>query len=255
MKLIDTNVKSLTIVAEKTVKLEIHVDRVLLETIRPGQFVYIQIGSSSEHILRRPISIADVDIEKSLLILIYKELGEGTKKLSQLRENDPLNMLVPCGNGYKIDQLKMSRALLIGGGIGVPPLYYLAKKLRENGVQVTTVIGFQNKENVFYEEEFKKLGKCYVTTNDGSHGQQGYVTDSIQKEQPQFDYYFACGPNMMLKAIEENLKNKEGFLSLEERMGCGIGACYACVVPTKDQLSSKKICQDGPVFQAGEVII
>lgn len=255
MKLIDTNVKSITLVAKETVKLEIHVDQSLLETIRPGQFVYIQIGNSSEHMLRRPISIADVDIKKSILTLIYKELGEGTRKLSQLRENDPLNMLIPCGNGYKIDQLDMTQALLIGGGIGVPPLYYLAKKLREKGIQVTTVIGFQSKDDVFYEEEFKMLGECYVTTNDGSHGQQGYVTDSIRQNQPQYDYYFACGPNPMLKAIEVDLEDKKGFLSLEERMGCGIGACYACVIPTKDKKSSKKICQEGPVFQTGEVII
>lgn len=255
MKLIDAALHAITVIAEKTVKLDVLVNKETLETIRPGQFVYIQIGNTSEHMLRRPISIADVDSEKGLLTLVYKELGEGTRKLSQLRRNDQLNMLIPCGNGYRIDQMQLTHALLIGGGIGVPPLYYLAKKLVAKGVQVTTVIGFQSREDVFFEEEFKELGTCYVTTNDGSYGHQGYVTDSIIKNKPAFDYYFACGPNPMLKAVESTLKDKKGFLSLEERMGCGIGACYACVVPTKDKQSSKKICQDGPVFQTGEVKI
>ncbi|TVP92066.1 dihydroorotate dehydrogenase electron transfer subunit [Alkalibacterium sp.] len=255
MKLMNTHLHAISVIAEKTIKMDIVIEKKLLETIRPGQFVYIQIGSSSEHMLRRPISIADVDIEKELLTLVYKELGEGTRKLSQLKKGDPLNLLIPCGNGYRIDQLQLSHALLIGGGIGVPPLYYLAKKLVEKGIKVTTIIGFQSKEDVFFEEEFKGLGDCFVTTNDGSYGQQGYVTDSIEKEQPEFDNYFACGPNPMLKAIELKLTDKKGFLSLEERMGCGIGACYACVVPTKDEKGSKKICQDGPVFSAGEVKI
>lgn len=255
MKLIDTALHAITVIADKTVKLDVLVDKETLETIRPGQFVYVQIGNTSEHMLRRPISIADVDSEKGLLTLVYKELGEGTRKLSQLRKNDQLNMLIPCGNGYRIDQIQLTHALLIGGGIGVPPLYYLARKLVAKGVQVTTVIGFQSREDVFFEEEFKELGTCYVTTNDGSYGYQGYVTDSIIKNKPAFDYYFACGPNPMLKAVESTLKDKKGFLSLEERMGCGIGACYACVVPTKDKQSSKKTCQDGPVFQTGEVKI
>lgn len=255
MKLIDTALHAITVIADKTVKLDVLADKEILETIRPGQFVYIQIGNTSEHMLRRPISIADVDSEKDLLTLVYKELGEGTRKLSQLRKNDQLNMLIPCGNGYRIDQMQLTRALLIGGGIGVPPLYYLARKLVAKGIQVTTIIGFQSKEDVFFEEEFKELGTCYVTTNNGSYGQQGYVTDSITKNKPAFDYYFACGPNPMLKAVESTLEDKEGFLSLEERMGCGIGACYACVISTKDGQDCKKICQDGPVFQTGEVKI
>lgn len=255
MKLVNAQLEEIKVIADQTVKMEILVEEAMLESIRPGQFVYIQIGNSSEHMLRRPISIADVDSQRGVLTLVYKELGEGTRKLSQLRKNDPVNMLIPCGNGYRIEKLEMSKALLIGGGIGVPPLYYLAKKLVEKGVQVTTVIGFQNKKDVFFEEEFKSLGICHVTTDDGSYGLKGYVIDSIIKEQPEFDYYFACGPNPMLKAIESTLTDKQGFLSLEERMGCGIGVCYACVVPTEDEKSSRKICQDGPVFQTGEVKI
>lgn len=255
MKLIKAKLQSIEFIADKTVKMDILVDEQLLETIRPGQFVYIQIGDSSEHMLRRPISIADVDSHKGRLTLVYKELGEGTRKLSQLRKSDPINMLIPCGNGYRLEKIVTTKALLIGGGIGVPPLYYLAKKLVEKGVQVTTVIGFQNKKDVFFEEAFQALGTCFVTTNDGSYGLKGYVTDGINKEQPEFDYYFACGPNPMLKSIESALTGKPGSLSLEERMGCGIGACYACVVPTKDEKSNKKICQDGPVFQTGEVKI
>lgn len=255
MKLINAELQSIEVIADKTIKMDIQMEGALLETIRPGQFVYIQIGSSSEHMLRRPISIADVDSKKGLLTLVFKELGEGTRKLSKMRKGEPLNMLIPCGNGYRINQIEMTNALLIGGGIGVPPLYYLAKKLVEKGIGVTTVIGFQNKKDVFFEEDFKALGPCYVTTNDGSYGQRGFVTETIRKEQPEFDYYFACGPNPMLKAIESTLKNKQGFLSLEERMGCGVGACYACVVPTQDKKSSKKICQDGPVFHTGEVKI
>lgn len=253
MNQIDASVCQLENIAHATCKLVVKVDHEYLSFIRPGQFVHIQIGQGYEHMLRRPISIADFDLETGQLTVIFKVIGEGTRKLSELTEGSVINLLLPLGQGYPIQQLSLKKALLIGGGIGVPPLYLLAKQLVDRGVSVTTVIGFQTKDDVFYHEEFSQLGKCYVTTNDGSYQHKGFVTDIINLEQLTADYYFSCGPTAMLKAVQSTMVNCPGYLSLEERMGCGIGACYACVISNAEQTAYKKICQDGPVFAASEV--
>lgn len=225
-----------------------------LDAIIPGQFIHVKIGQGDVHQLRRPISITNVEPKKRQMTIIFKVFGTGTAKLAKYQVNDQLDVLVPCGTGYPIDNLTMNKALLIGGGVGVPPLYYLAKKLIEQGVEVTTILGFQTQEHVFYEEKFKALGACHVVTNDGSYGHQGFVTDVINTVKPLFDYYFSCGPTPMLKAVTNKLVEDKGYISLEERMGCGVGACYACVIPTPDsETGFKKICQDGPVFLASEV--
>ncbi|MCZ0703364.1 dihydroorotate dehydrogenase electron transfer subunit [Natronobacillus azotifigens] len=221
--------------------------------IAPGQFVHIQIGSGVAHQLRRPISIADVDYEKQQITIIFKVIGTGTEELRKYRVQDQLDLLVPCGNGYPIEKIDSKKALLIGGGIGVPPLYYLAKKLVDKGVEVTSILGFQTKDHVFYEQAFQALGDCHVVTNDGSYGYQGFVTNVIETVQPTFDTFFSCGPTSMLKAVTNSLVDREGYISLEERMGCGVGACYACVIPSPNEKGFKKICQDGPVFLASEV--
>ncbi|WP_257001026.1 dihydroorotate dehydrogenase electron transfer subunit [Terribacillus saccharophilus] len=226
------------------------------ENILPGQFLHLLVGEGSNHMLRRPISIAGVDKQESTITIIFKLLGEGTNSLSKAEPGDQLDALGPCGQGYPVDELQMEHALLVGGGIGVPPLYYLAQRLYEKGIQVTMVAGFQNKEQVFYEEAFRSLGDYYLATDDGSAGEKGFVTDIINKEAFHFDQFFTCGPTGMLKAVSTQLANEEGFISIEQRMGCGIGACFACVVPAPDSESGyKKICKDGPVFRSKEVVL
>ncbi|MFB1049634.1 dihydroorotate dehydrogenase electron transfer subunit [Paraliobacillus sp. JSM ZJ581] len=240
-------------IAESTFLLHVLSEESTLD-IKPGQFIHIKIGQDHTHVLRRPISIADVDHANKIIKIIFKTVGEGTSYLSQQKVGEKIDALLPCGSSYPIDNLTMNRALLIGGGIGVPPLYYLAKQLVNKGVSVTSILGFQTASHVFFEQEFKALGEVCVATNDGSYGHGGFVTDVYQAIKPSFDYYFSCGPTPMLKGITRDLKEHKGYISLEERMGCGVGACFACVIPSSDG-GYKKICQQGPVFNANEVIL
>lgn len=242
-------------IAKDTFQLDLELELEELEAIKPGQFIHIRVRQGSEFMLRRPISVADVDLEAKKLIVIFKVFGEGTKVLSHLKTGDLIDIMVPLGNPYPIENLEIDRALLIGGGVGVPPLYYLAKSLVQKGIEVTTIIGFQSQEEIFYQKEFESLGNVYVTTDDGSYGRQGYVTDVLKHEKLNFDYYFSCGPEPMLRNVKKYLHYFPGYISLEERMGCGIGACYACVVKSADGKEYKKICTDGPVFKASEVMI
>lgn len=229
---------------------------VSLDEVEPGQFVHVRIGNDYAHQLRRPISIADLDKSNQIITIVFKVVGSGTEILALARVGEELDVLLPCGTGYPIDKLDVPKALLIGGGIGVPPLYYLAKQLIEKGTEVTAILGFQAKEHVFYEEKFKALGNCHIVTNDGSYGHQGFVTDVIDTESPEFDYYFSCGPTPMLRAVSTKLEGRNGYISLEERMGCGVGTCFACVIPTPGSATDyKKICSDGPVFEASEVAL
>lgn len=216
----------------------------------PGQFLHISVVG---HTLRRPISIAAVNQAENTVTILFKIIGSGTKALANYQVGSSINVLGPSGNGFPINELtKEDSVLLIGGGIGVPPLYYLGRVLKEQGVNVQAVLGFQSKEYVFYEEAFKALGDTLVVTNDGSYGHKGYVTDLVD-ELDEFDTYYSCGPAPMLQAVTKTFPNKKGFISFEERMGCGVGACFACVIETKDEAGYKKICQDGPVFAASEV--
>lgn len=222
-------------------------------TLRPGQFVHIALP---HHVLRRPISVANVNQQEQTFTIIFKVFGDGTKRLTKFQAGDQLDVILPCGGYYPIDELDIKRALIVGGGVGVPPLYYLAKTLKEKGVEISSILGFQGKEHVFYEDKFKQLGDTYIATNDGTYGHQGFVTDVIKKITPAFDYYFTCGPTPMLQAVTNLLENSKGYISLEERMGCGVGTCYACVVPRRSNPDkSLKICKDGPVFAANEVIL
>ncbi|WP_079709388.1 dihydroorotate dehydrogenase electron transfer subunit [Paraliobacillus ryukyuensis] len=247
------SIKKLETIAKDTF-LIVLASNISVDDVAPGQFIHIRIGQGNAHLLRRPISIADVDQANQLLTIIFKSVGEGTTQLSKQKVGDQVDTLLPCGTAYPIAGLTMHSALLIGGGIGVPPLYYLAKQLVAKGIKVTAILGFQNKEHVFYEQEFQALGDVYIATNDGSYGYQGFVTDVYQQVQPDFDYYFSCGPTAMLKSVTSTLEDKQGYISLEERMGCGVGACFACVVPSHDG-GYRKICQQGPVFPAKEVVL
>ncbi|AGK53015.1 dihydroorotate dehydrogenase electron transfer subunit [Bacillus sp. 1NLA3E] len=225
----------------------------------PGQFVHLKVSNGLDPLLRRPISISSIDKENKQFTMIYRSEGRGTTLLSEKIAGDSVDVLGPLGHGFPVAETNVGEtALLVGGGIGVPPLYELSRQLVSRGIKVIHILGFQTENVVFYEKMFTELGTTYVATVDGSYGHQGFVTDVIVKEGLDFNTLYACGPTPMLKALEANFPNKKVFLSLEERMGCGIGACFACVCHTGEDPtghSYKKVCTDGPVFRAGEVVI
>ena len=209
----------------------------------PGQFVNILIDGL---FLRRPISVCD--ITDDTLTLIYKVVGKGTEKMAEMENGTRLDILTGLGNGYDIS-LSGDTPLLIGGGVGVPPLYMLAKKLIELGKNVSVILGFNTQSEIFYEEEFKALGaNVYVTTVDGSYGVKGFVTD-VDTEN--YSHIFCCGPEPMLKAVYKFSKTDAQF-SFEERMGCGFGACMGC--SCKTITGYKRICKDGPVMKKEEIL-
>ncbi|MCM2674795.1 dihydroorotate dehydrogenase electron transfer subunit [Alkalicoccobacillus plakortidis] len=229
------------------------------EMREPGQFLHVKIDEYDDLLLRRPISICDVDLEKNEMKMIYRAEGEGTTRLSTKTSDTSIDTLGPLGHGFPVDEAKPGESvLLVGGGIGVPPLYYLGKELVKKGVHVTTVLGFQSEQDVFYEQEFQKLGPVYVATVDGSFGVKGFVTDAIDKHELSFDVLYSCGPTPMLASLTQRYREQRVFLSLEERMGCGIGACFACVCHIEadpDGVVYRKVCTDGPVFPVGEVVL
>lgn len=208
----------------------------------PGQFINILLSGK---FLRRPISVCDYD-DKTITI-IYKVVGEGTAQLSKMQFGEKLDCLTGLGNGYNISKSK--NPLVIGGGVGVPPMYNLAKCLIANNQTPTVILGFNTKSEIFYEQEFKALGcNVIVATADGSYGVKGFVTDAMPDD---YDYFYTCGPMPMFKAIESVAKTS-GQYSFEERMGCGFGACMGCSCKTK--YGNKRICKDGPVLEREEII-
>lgn len=245
-------------IAEHIFKLTLQ-GELVREMNEPGQFVHLKVSDYAEPLLRRPISISDINKDENQFTMIYRAEGRGTALLSERKPGDFVDVLGPLGNGFPIEAASTGEtALLVGGGIGVPPLYELSKRLVKRGVKVIHVLGFQSENFVFYDEDFTKLGETYVATVDGSYGTKGFVTNIIEDRKLTFDVLYSCGPTPMLKALENNYKDKKVYISLEERMGCGIGACFACVCHTADDSSGhtyKKVCSDGPVFKAGEVLI
>ena len=210
---------------------------------KPGQFINILLDGLY---LRRPISVCDCD-EKTVTI-IYKVVGKGTEQMQKMTEGT-LDVLTGLGNGYDT-VLSGDKPLLLGGGVGVPPLYMLAKQLIDEGKKPTIVLGFNTKDEVFYENEFRKLGaEVVVTTVDGSYGLKGFVTDAMKNIE--YSYIFTCGPEPMLKAIY-SASETSGQFSFEERMGCGFGACMGC--SCKTVTGYKRICKDGPVLTKEEIL-
>ena len=208
-----------------------------------GQFVNIKLDGLY---LRRPISICDA--EEGKLTLIYKVVGKGTEQMRDMTEGS-LDILSSLGNGYDTS-ISGEKPLLIGGGVGVPPLYMLAKELVKEGKEVSVILGFNTKDEIFYEEEFKALGcKVYVTTVDGSYGIKGFVTEAMKEID--YTHFFTCGPEPMLKAVW-NASETSGQLSFEERMGCGFGACMGC--SCKTLTGFKRICKDGPIMMKEEIL-
>lgn len=209
-----------------------------------GQFVNIQLDGM---FLRRPISVCDYDEET--LTLVYKVVGRGTAAMSAMGPGTKLDILTGLGNGYDLTQ-SGDKPVLLGGGVGVPPMYNLAKKLRNQGKEVKVILGFNTKNEIFYEDEFKALGcEVTVTTVDGSYGVKGFVTTVL--ENMDYTYFYTCGPEPMLKAVHK-MSVTSGQMSFEERMGCGFGACMGC--SCKTLTGYKRICKEGPVMKKEEIL-
>lgn len=225
----------------------------------PGQFLHIKIPRE-DLLLRRPLSIASIDTQKEQCTLIYRIEGVGTERLSQLPIGSFIDVLGPLGQGFAFDHLQSGdHAFIFGGGIGIPPLYELTKQLHQKGIHTTHFLGYNNQASVYYESAFNNFGPTYIATDDGSYGILGHVGTLLEHHIQNIipDSVFACGPNGLLKMIASHYStHPQVQLSLEARMACGIGACYACVcykdVDKKDYV---KVCDQGPVFQANEVCL
>ena len=210
----------------------------------PGQFVNIKLDG---FFLRRPISVCDCVGEN--LTLIYKTVGHGTEQMSRMAAGDELDLLTGLGNGYNTKKSGGS-PLLVGGGVGVPPMYMLCRELISEGKKVTVVLGFNSKDDVFYENEFRALGAdVHIATADGTYGTKGFVTDVIKNLQ--YTFFYTCGPEPMFRAMHKIMKTP-GQYSFEERMGCGFGACMGC--SCKTLTGNKRICKEGPVMESEEII-
>ena len=228
---------------------------------KPGQFVSVYSNDASK-LLPRPISLCGIDREAGTLRLVYRVTGEktGTEEFSKLEAGDTIKIMGPLGNGFAVEPGK--KAFLIGGGIGVPPMLQLAKEIKASGVaEFQTIMGYRNAQTLL-KEEFEAAGELYISTEDGSVGTKGNVMDAIREQKLEADIIYACGPTPMLRAIKQyaEANNIECYISLEERMACGIGACLACVCKSKEKdahsnVNNKRICKDGPVILSTEVEI
>jgi dihydroorotate dehydrogenase electron transfer subunit len=244
---------------------DLEIETCLAADAKAGQFVGVYTKDASA-LLPRPISICGVSEDRKSIRLVYRVVGKGTEEFSHLKEGDDITLLGVLGNGYDIEKIKTLgnsdtpvRALLLGGGIGVPPMLELSKELSAAGVKVISVMGYRNSDT-FLLDEFKKYSDTYVASEDGSVGTKGNVLDAVRENGIDFDCICACGPMPMLRAIKEFAGEKTAFISLEERMACGVGACLGCVVKTAHEdahshVNNARICTDGPVFEASEVEI
>ena len=230
----------------------------MVQDMEAGQFLHLRVPDPSK-LLRRPISISEIDKEKGQATIVYRVERAGTAILSQLKAGDKVDTMGPQGNGFDVAVVEAGQtALLIGGGIGVPPLVETAKQLSEKGVKVISVIGFATKDAVILEEKLRSYGQVYVTTDDGSYGIKGYVSTVIDEFEWAADAIYSCGAPGMLKYVDKKFENHpHAYLSMEERMACGMGACYACVVHLKNEAeaANKRVCEDGPVFPTGSIIL
>ena len=245
MKQILASVVSVNTIAQDIFEMKLYAPELFEgQAVRPGMFVHMLLGDDAR-ILRRPISICDWD--DRTMTLIYKVVGRGTRQMAAMAPGHKLDLLTGLGNGFSMEEAG-EHSLVIGGGVGVPPLYGLCKRLVQQGKRVSAVLGFGKQEQVFYQKEFEELGcPVYLATEDGSMGTKGFVTDVMA--QLDYDYYFACGPMPMLRAV--HAMGRRGQLSFEERMGCGFGACMGCSCETL--VGTKRICVDGPVMRSEEV--
>ncbi|NQM13028.1 dihydroorotate dehydrogenase electron transfer subunit [Streptococcus suis] len=230
----------------------------MVSEMRIGQFIHIRVPNDTM-LLRRPISISEIDYGKSQCRIIYRVEGLGTDVFSNMVAGDYLDVMGPLGNGFEIDFLKDGDPILIiGGGIGVPPLVEVAKQAAKRGAKVTSVIGFATKETVILEEELAQYGSVHVTTDDGSYGIKGTVATVVEQLTNDFSAIYSCGAPAMMKYVDQRFQeHPHAYISLEARMACGMGACYACVVKPKEgqEHENKRVCKEGPVFATGNLIL
>lgn len=216
----------------------------------PGQFINIKLEGL---FLRRPISVFDLDTDAGKVTIVYKIVGKGTEMMSRMASGESLDVLTGLGNGYDTE-ISGENPVLVGGGVGVPPLYLLAKELISQGKRISVILGFNTEKEIFCEEDFKALGDkvdVTVTTVDGSYGVKGFVTDAPVMKNGDYTHFYTCGPEPMLRAVWK-ASVTDGQMSFEERMGCGFGACMGCSCHTI--AGYKRICKDGPVMRKGEIV-
>ncbi len=218
-----------------------------LPDIMPGQFVQVRVDDSPSTYLRRPISIHDVDAQQKEITLLVQQVGEGTRHLAAAEMGDRINMVLPLGNGFTLPE-KGERCLLVGGGIGIAPLYYFAKVLNEKGIRPTSLLGGKSASDLLRLTDYQQLGETFVTTEDGSLGEKGFVTMHSIWQNESFDKIYVCGPKPMMKAVAKLAAEKGVWceVSLENLMACGLGACLCCVEDTVD--GHVCVCKEGPVF-------
>lgn len=225
----------------------------------PGQFISIYCHDGSR-MLPRPISICETNADDNMLRIVYRIVGKGTEEFSKLDVGHTISIIAPLGNGFAVDTDTCKKALLIGGGIGIPPMLGLAEKLYSSGVSAEAVLGYRD-GNLFLKDEFMPYAKVYISTEDGSVSVKGNVVDAIKKYDIQADIIYACGPLPMLRGVKALAKERgiKAQISLEEKMACGIGACLGCVCISKEKdshsnVNNKRICKDGPVFDSEEIV-
>ena len=218
-----------------------------LPDIAPGQFVQVRVDGSSSTYLRRPISIHDVDFMQNEITLLVQQVGEGTRRMAAAENGDIINMVLPLGNGFSFQEAG-EKCLLVGGGIGIAPLYYFAKVLNEKGIRPTMLLGGKTETDLLRLADYQKFGETYVTTEDGSMGEKGFVTMHSLWQKQSFDKIYVCGPKPMMKAVAKLAAEKDVWceVSLENLMACGLGACLCCVEDTID--GHVCVCKEGPVF-------
>ena len=225
-----------------------------LEDIKAGQFVQVKVDDAANTYLRRPISIHDVDYQNRTITLLVQRVGEGTNKISDTEINDTLNIIYPLGNGFTMPEDKNAKVVLVGGGIGIAPMYYLGKVLKEKGLEPVFVLGGRSKEDLIMLDEFSSVGEVYITTNDGSLGEQGFVTQHSVWKEKKFDMIYTCGPKPMMMAVA-NLARENDIcceVSLENLMACGLGACLCCVENTIE--GHVCVCKEGPVMNINKLL-
>lgn len=250
-KILDTTLVAVEWLNAKNVLLTLTASQQMPEML-PGQFVEVRIDNAPDVFLRRPISIHFFDPQKNLLYLMVQVVGKGTKRMAALNVGDVLNLILPLGNTFSIPE-SPQRLLLVGGGVGVAPLLYLGAELKKKGHRVTFLLGARTANDLLRMEAFKGYGDVYVTTEDASLGEKGFVTQHSLLQQQNFDFIYTCGPTPMMQAVARYAKEK-GIpceASLENTMACGLGACLCCVTDT--QHGHKCVCSDGPIFNINEL--
>ncbi len=245
--ILDLTVNSVEALSDKHVLIKLTDDKPLPEML-PGQFVEVRVDNSPSTFLRRPISINNVDYDRNELWLLVAAVGDGTRQLQKLQKGDRLNCMLPLGNSFTMPTDSAQKVLLVGGGVGVAPLLYFGKRIKEMGGEPTFLLGARSAKDVLERELFEQVGRVFITTEDGSEGEKGFVTNHSVLAQEHFDRISTCGPKPMMMAVARYaFKNDiECEVSLENKMACGVGACLCCVEKTVE--GNKCVCKEGPVM-------